>query len=233
MPAESDTYTTAGDDRTLDTVCDRIVDLAQQLVDDDADVEARRRRDVVLSGFPPRASGTPTAGGATNRMHDFATGEDGASDHAELIPQHADPVGEAVVADAHTDDLGAARRRAYRHACAAMRELEAASSALAQTRPPVVMDPEDRDICWPCRDVGVKTSAVYRDSSAGGAGQVRPRCRRHYDWALTHNGVDASGPVSQALAEGRRVTTKLVEQAQVEAARAAQRVRNRSKKRRR
>lgn len=240
MPVESlDTYSTGGADHDLATVRDRILDLVDALVDDDLEVARRQQRERERRGFSPHASGaTPGGGGPTNLMHDFATGKDGAGEHAELIPQHTDPVGELAVrelTDPSVDDLASARRSAYRHACNAARELEAGLSALAQTKPPAkAIDPQDRSVCWSCRRRGVVNELVYRDSDAGGRGLVEPRCRACYDWALAHDGIDPPELVVHTWADGRRLTTKIVDEAyRLEAARLERRSRNRSKKHRR
>jgi hypothetical protein len=218
MPAASEleTYSAGGDDRDTTDVCETIINLAELVSDADLDVARRRRKDFV-SGFPANASGASPGGGATNRRHNFATGEDNPKDGSGmLVPQHSDPVGELVVRDAEADDLGLARKRAHSHVCRAMRELEAAQSELARTRPPVVsVDAEDRDVCWPCRDAGVMNAAVHNDGAPKGIGRPMPRCRKHYECFLAEL-VDAPAQVAVWWAEGRKVTVSMFERARAE-----------------
>lgn len=195
-----------------------VVDAERQLVD--------RMADTRPNGFPTNSS-SEGAGGPTNRVFNFGTDDD---PDLELVPQHSDPTGEQVVRDPLAGDDGRVLRNAYREALRAMRSLEACHSHLraTQRRDKQAGEP-DRNNCWPCLEVGVR-SEVYRDSSPSGKGRHQPRCRRHYDFFLAE-GRDAPPDVAVWWAEGRRVSQQMIDQALGETARGRGRKNRKRKKR--
>lgn len=194
--------------RTIADVIAICEELGEQIVVDELDVK-ERMLEATPTGFPTRSSGADSPGGATNRFHDFGT--DAVPD-VQLVPQHSDPVGELVARDPLAADGGVALQRAYDAALGAMRKLEECRSHLAKTRRREEMDEQrDRNNCWSCLEIGVR-SEVYRDSSPNGVGRHIPRCRKHYDfflWKLR----DAPDEVGVWWAEGRRVSQQMIDAA--------------------
>lgn len=202
-------------------VCAAIFDMADDLPADDLELRQRLITDVA-DGYPTESLGG--GGGATNELDDDGT----------PIPQHSDPVGNLVAnQDEKADPLIDAGRRAWSHVRNAMRELEAARSAFACTHPPIDSSDleHDRGLCWSCRRAAHSNPNVYRESDINGHGANEPRCRNCYDWALAHAGTNPPQLVVETWADGRRLTTKIVELATLQER--ERRARKKSKKKRR
>jgi hypothetical protein len=192
--------------RTITDVMAICQDLTHQIAREEHDLLARMR-DSAPTGFPTTSGGG--GGGATNRVHNFGTDE---HPDVALVPQHSDPTGEQVARDPLGNDDGQALRAAYQEALVALRHLEACKSRLAGTkRRERASEEQDRNNCWPCLAVGVR-SEVYRDSSPNGEGVHQPRCRRHYDFFLTF-ARDAPREVAVWWGDGRRVTQQMIDEA--------------------
>jgi hypothetical protein len=154
--------------------------------------------------FPSRSSGAePAVGGPTNRTHDFGTG---AVPELELVPQHSDPVGEAVAWDVHQSADMPALRDAFGAALQMMRKAEECRSHLAKTRRREQMQAEDRTVCALCMDAGYKTDLGVkgRDSNVNNLASHKPRCGWHYEFVLT-NKRDAPLELTVMHLEGKRI----------------------------
>lgn len=181
----------------------KIADLAELLEAEEPILRARLRSDMG-DGFPPRSLG---GGGSPTSIID---------DDGVPIPQHSDPVGELVVRDPEITPIGVALSRGFDAVCRASRALEEARSHFARTRRPDTIDEiEDRSTCASCWRVH-QLSPTYRDSNVGGRlGKPTPLCRNCYDDVIESPYVERGRlpllGVVRARAEGRRITTKVLE----------------------
>jgi hypothetical protein len=214
---------------TIADVIAVIEDLCDDIPGEELDAKQRIAEAAPRQWSTRSPSGGAPSGGPTNRLHDFATGRDGAG---VSIPQHSDPVGEAVAWNADDAPDARALRDAYQAALRGMRALEECRSHLARTRRrEQVEEQRDRHNCWPCLDIGVR-SEVYRDSSVNGTMRHVPRCRRHYEFALWKL-RDAPDEIGVWWAEGRRVSQQMVDAALERAGMARSKKRKAKKGRRR
>lgn len=188
--------------RTTSDVVRLVRGLLDQIVDDEAQALVRLA-EAAPGAHPSRSSGSSPVGGPTNRVHDFGTV--GAPD-VELVPQHSDPVGEAVAWNAGDSIDMPNLRKAFAAALVMMRSAEECRSHLASTNRRERQQAEDRSICWLCLDAGYTTDLGVkgRDSNVNGLAVHKPRCGWHYEFVLT-NRRDAPLELTLLHCEGKRI----------------------------
>jgi len=172
-------------------------------------------------GFPARASGAEPGSGASNIVHDFGTAE---CPEMLSVPQVADPVGE-LVARAEEDPKLLAAIDAWEALCRARDLLLASrSKMIAALYPPEVVDDDalsvarSREWCWLCMRLRLPDGtrrhvSKYREVKTA-EGTRTPMCRDCADYWYA-NGEERPLGVIRAQSEGRKITSKVIDEARL------------------